>query len=240
MTARKIIHGSSVKATLVSLNVGLPVDIVYDGSKTMRSGILKKPSAGKVYLREWGFDGDGSADLVHHRGADKAVCAYCHERYPYWEKELSRPLSPGAFGENLTVSGLTEKTAFIGDIYRLGEAEIQCSQPRQPCHKLSRFLGVQEMACMVRKTGFSGFYFRVLKPGWVEVGDELALVKKGSRKFSIDDANNIMHGADKMNFARLRKIVELKFLSQSWRETFGKRLFNRAPESVEKRLRGPD
>ena len=209
---------------LVSLNIGLPATVVYDGNRDMRSGILKKPVRGKVFLDRLGFAGDGVSDSANHGGDDKAICGYCFDHYGYWERELDRKLAFAAFGENLTISGLVETVIRIGDIYRLGEAEIQCTQPRQPCLKLNRIFGLKDMARKVQTTGFSGYYFRVLTPGWVAYDSALSLLQPGPGQFSVEAANNLMHGDDQRDLNKLREIVSFPPLSQSWREVFAQRL----------------
>ncbi len=97
------------------------------------------------------LDGDEQADLVHHGGRDKAVCVYCVEHYPYWESLTGTTLSFGAFGENVTVGGLTELEAYIGDTFQWGDAIVQISQPRQPCFKLAAKHGWPELPKQVEK-----------------------------------------------------------------------------------------
>lgn len=217
------------EAIIYSLNVGLPSNVDYAEGQAMHSGILKRPVTGKVHLGQLGFDGDGSADRINHGGVDKAICVYCHDHYPYWEKELSKKLAPGAFGENLTMTALTEDKVHIGDIYSIGTAKVQCSQPRQPCHKLNKIYGLPDMATRVQKCGYTGFYLRVLEPGLVEPGSKMELLQKGDEEFSISAANQLMYGHDKWSFDKLRKIIALKFLSVSWKDTFQSRLESRDP-----------
>ncbi|OGW24039.1 MAG: hypothetical protein A3K09_03355 [Nitrospinae bacterium RIFCSPLOWO2_12_FULL_47_7] len=219
-------------SVVVSLNIGIPAEIVYDDNEAILSAILKKPVTGKIFLDTLGFAGDSSADRVNHGGADKAVCVYCHDHYPYWEKELSRKLAPGAFGENLTVKGFGEDDVCIGDIFCIGEATVQCTQPRQPCHKLNKVFALPELAVHVQQSGYTGYYLRVLKPGRVQAGDKIELLQKGAKEFSISEANRIMYGIDKWNYGKIRKIIALNFLSRSWLETFRKRLKNREIEST--------
>ena len=224
-------------ATIVSINVALPGDVPYDNGHKMRSAINKKPVAGQIYLDDLGFLGDGSADKVHHGGQDKAVCVYCLDHFPYWEKELGTQLSCGAFGENLSVSGLTEKDVHIGDIFRIGDVEVQVTQPRQPCHKLNKAFRYQAMACKVQQTGFSGFYMRVLNPGWMEPGVPFELLRADPGKFSVDAANHLRHH-DKENYEKMRDILAVEALSDSWRAAFRKRLEPQHLENSLERSRG--
>lgn len=218
--------------TIISINISLPRSVIYDGDRRLRSGINKKPVSGKIVLDTMGFQDDGSADLVHHGGEDKAVCAYCADHFPFWEKELGRKISPGAFGENLSIAGIRESKIHIGDIFRIGEAEIQCTQPRQPCHKLNKIFALNEMALRVQQTGYSGYYFRVLKTGWVESGAKVRLIEKGPLQFSIAAANELMHH-DKYNFEKIRKILSIESLSPSWRQTFQHRLAKQSPKNAD-------
>ncbi|PIQ97663.1 MAG: MOSC domain-containing protein [Nitrospinae bacterium CG11_big_fil_rev_8_21_14_0_20_56_8] len=222
---------------VISINIGVPrKGMCRDGSE-MVSGIFKTPVQGRIYLTELGFEGDGVADPLHHGGEDKAVCMYSQDHYPFWVETLALELSPGAFGENLTVSGLTEKALHIGDIYRMGEAEIQCTQPRQPCFKLNKLFGTRDMVQRIQSAGYSGNYFRVLKPGWVKPGDFLVLVETHPARFSVDDANTLMHH-DKSNIEGIRTILSLGPLSASWREHFQSRLDRQTQPSAPPRVEG--
>jgi len=103
---------------------------------------------------------------------------YAAEHYLSWQARLNLPnLSHGAFGENFTVADQTEASVCIGDIYDIGEAQVQISQPRQPCWKLSRRWRIRDLALQVQRTGQTGWYFRVLKEGVVEAGMELNIAR---------------------------------------------------------------
>lgn len=211
-----------VRAEIVSLNIGQPKPAAFNG-KEVSTGLFKTPADEPLFLSRTNFEGDGQGDLVHHGGPDKAVCVYPHEHYPYWERELQRSLEYGAFGENLTIRGLAETDVCIGDIYRLGEASVQVSQPRQPCFKLSMRYGKPEMPLLVQETGFTGFYFRVLEEGLVSPADGLTRTWRHPLGVTVDYANRIMH-RDKGNFEGIRRLLAVEELSANWRRTFEKRL----------------
>ena len=80
---------------------------------------------------------------------------------------MARALPEAAFGENFTTRELTENTVHIGDIFEVGEATVQVSQPRQPCFKLAARHEESKLALWVQETGRTGFYFRCLEPGWL-------------------------------------------------------------------------
>ncbi|HEF1903983.1 MOSC domain-containing protein [Bacillus thuringiensis] len=207
---------------LLSLNIGLPKEVIY-GGKVIHTGINKKQVKEPVYLSFVRFNGDGQADLVHHGGVDKAVCVYTGDHYPYWEKELNQDLVYGAFGENITVSGMREEDVCIGDTFELGEAIVQVTQPRQPCFKLAKKYNIPKLPLYFQETGYTGFYFRVLKEGWVSSVDTLKSLQSDPKGVSIAFANRIMH-KEKQNIEGVKRILEVNALSSSWRKSFEKRI----------------
>ncbi|MBA2870294.1 MOSC domain-containing protein YiiM [Anoxybacillus calidus] len=209
---------------IVSINVGKPKTLVFEG-KELSTGIYKKPVHEPVFLSFLNFESDGQADLVHHGGKDKAVCVYPYDHYAYWEKELGRELEAAAFGENLTVKGLVEEDVCIGDMFQLGEAIVQVSQPWQPCYKLAKKYNVEDLPLRVQNTGYTGFYFRVLKEGWVTRESRLQLLSRHPLGITVSFANHIMYH-DKYNQEGIERILGVQELSESWRTTLLKRLKN--------------
>ncbi len=117
-------------ARLLSVNVGVPKDIVVNGA-VVRTAIWKEPVKGRVMARRMNLDGDGQADLIGHGGEQRAVLVYQSASYLYWERFLGRaPMPMGQFGENLTVEGMPDNEVCIGDRYRIGRAVFEVSQPR--------------------------------------------------------------------------------------------------------------
>ena len=223
------------KIEIRSLNVGKPRDLQF-GKKEITTGINKKPVLEPVFLSTLNFNGDGQGDVVNHGGRDKAVCAYSYEHYPYWEKELGKPLDFSAFGENLTLMGLTEDDICIGDSFQIGEAIVQVSQPRQPCFKLSLIHDRKDMPVIVQNTGYTGYYFRVLQEGMVSPSDELVHISRPALAISVTEANRLMHH-DKEDVEGIRTILKVDELSDSWRNTFLKRL-DGIEEDASERLTG--
>lgn len=210
-----------MKLHLVSINVSKPANIHYKG-KVIGTAIGKRPVLPPVRLSFTQLDGDGQANQVHHGGPDKAVCAYFHEHYPYWENILEQPLAPGAFGENFTLHGATEADIAIGDTFRLGEVRLQVSQPRIPCYKLSAKFGRPSLETEVRASGYTGFYFRVLTPGIVMPNETLTLETRHPDQITIQEANRIMH-RDTKDMEGLRKLLSVGALAESWRSILTKR-----------------
>ncbi|HAG00480.1 MULTISPECIES: MOSC domain-containing protein [Paenibacillus] len=207
---------------IVSLNVGKPVTVDYEG-KALTTGIYKQPVQGPVFLSNVNFEGDGQADLVNHGGPDKAVCAYPYEHYPYWRRSLGKDMQYASFGENLTLQGLLEDQVCIGDVFRIGEAVLQVSQPRYPCFKLSHKHGVKDMPARVLNTGYSGFYFRVLEEGEVSADSPVTRLDRRSSGVTVREVLRVMKEGRKDEEA-LSRMLELEELAASLKGQFAKSL----------------
>ena len=164
-------------ARLVSVNVGMPKDVQWRG-KTVHTGIWKTPVDGPVMVRQLNIDGDGQGDLAGHGGEQRAVMVYQTESYEYWKTQLGRDdLRLGNFGENFTVTGLSDREVCVGDRYRIGEAEFEVTQPRVTCFRVGMRLGEPAMPSLLVSHHRPGFYFRVITEGHVQSGD--AIVRSG-------------------------------------------------------------
>jgi len=203
---------------IFSLNVGLPKEEDFPAGK-VRTALCKRPVFHPVALSKTGLEGDEVADHEHHGGADKAVCAYSLDHYPAWEKLMVRELPRAAFGENLTILNLTEKDVCIGDVFALGTALIQVSQPRQPCRKLADRYGRPDLVRLMAETGQIGWYFRVLQEGLVAAGDPLILSRRDEHLISVAFANRIVHD-DPTNGEGLAQVLAVSALSDAWRQDF--------------------
>ena len=143
-------------------------DVPWNG-QNVRTAIWKQPVHGRVAVRRLNLDGDGQGDLAGHGGEQRAVMVYQMDSYRYWEAQLGRSdFSFGQFGENFTVTGLTDDEVCIGDRYRIGSALLEVSQPRVTCYRLGIRMAEPAMAALVVSHHRPGFYFRVLEEG--EVG----------------------------------------------------------------------
>lgn len=207
---------------LISLNIGKIQPLGEEG-KEVPSGIFKQSVKEAVWLGKEGLAGDETADLVNHGGPDKAICVYSLEHYAFWKEYLGKSLEPGAFGENFTVLGLTEQQVSIGDIYRIGGALVQVSQPRQPCYKLARKHGAAAMPAVVERGGLTGFYFRILEEGEIAAGASFELEARSSFPFTVAEANRLKY-RDRHDYEAIRALLANPALSQSWRESLTARL----------------
>jgi MOSC domain-containing protein YiiM len=211
---------------LVSVNIGLPREIVYKG-KTVKTGIFKDPVAGRIRLRTLNLDGDRQADLSVHGGPSKAVYAYPSEHYGYWRQELpSMDLPWGMFGENLTTEGLLEDLVNIGDRFRVGSAEVVVTEPRLPCYKLGVKFGREDIVKRFLQSGRTGFYVAVLREGEVAAGDGIERIGRDRNNISVPDITRLYVNRTygRADLEMLRRVTTLEALPESWRSYFSEKL----------------
>src|SRR4051794_31920979 len=170
---------SSSTGVVESVNVGAPRDVEVNGH-VVRTAIWKAPVGGRVPLRGVNLRGDDQADRSVHGGPDKAVYAYAAEDTEWWEAELGRVLGPGAFGENLTVSGLPVSEAVIGERWAVGSTLLEVAQPRLPCFKLGIRMGDPRFLRRFTQAGRPGAYLRVMREGDIGAGDHIEVVGRPS------------------------------------------------------------
>ncbi|MDS0137664.1 MULTISPECIES: MOSC domain-containing protein [unclassified Amycolatopsis] len=158
--------------------VGEPSVLGYRRERPVLSAITKaRVTAPELHLTELNLDGDRQADLTVHGGVDKAVYVYPAEHYPAWAAD-GLDAEPGGFGENVSLSGVTEDDVRIGDVWAWGDALVQVSQPRQPCFKLAMKTGRKDVTPLMIDSGRSGWYLRVLRPGTVPTSGPVELVER--------------------------------------------------------------
>jgi len=213
-----------MEGVVVGLQIGMPDQVACrEGEEPMFTGLFKARVQGPVLLSTSGLAGDGQADLRHHGGPDKAVNAYPQEHYSYWRAYLGRgELPDAAFGENLTTEGLLEQEICLGDVFSLGSAVLQVSQPRQPCWKLNRRYDSKDLVQEVLRSGRTGWYFRVLQQGAVSAGQRLRLMERGYPDWTVERACALRFG--ERDEAALAILASLPVLSLSWREELARHL----------------
>jgi MOSC domain-containing protein YiiM len=206
---------------VIYLSVGLPKTVTYGKKDVLTGG--QKASVPQAILRATDFDGDGQADLDNHGGPDRAACVYSFEHYPYWEERLGTTLEPGAFSENLTISGIDETQICIGDRFAIGEALVEVSQPRMPCSKLAGKRGRKDLPDAIHANGFTGFYLRTLREGLITVGDEMEPLTKDPAGVTVAYAAQVM--LKKHNTVQdVERLLAVPALSSGWFGYMSKRL----------------
>jgi ferredoxin-NADP reductase/MOSC domain-containing protein YiiM len=170
-------------------------------------------------VRRLNIDGDGQGDLQGHGGEHRAVFVYQIDSYRYWQAQLGRnDFVYGQFGENFTVDGLADAEVCIGDHYRIGSALFEVTQPRVTCYRLGIRMNEPQMPALVVAHHRPGFYFRVLKEGQVEAGDEIVKVLAGPERLTVAEIDALLYlpGRDK---GGLERALRIPALSAGWRSS---------------------
>lgn len=209
---------------ILSIQVGKPADHGADAvsDQPWRSGIFKYPVTGRVWLGSLNLVGDGQENLKVHGGPFRALLVYAAAHYPEWRAELEQPDLPyGAFGENFTVTELTEETVCLGDVYKVGEALIRVAQPRQPCFKIARRWGIKDLTARVERKGWGGWYNTVLQEGYVQAGDTLTLVERPYPAYTVRFVDALITEKTK-NPQAAAELAQIEALTDEWRVGFAR------------------
>jgi len=207
---------------IVSLQVGQPRQMGDAGWPELRTGpwvsaIIKEDARGPRWLSATNLEGDRQGDPSVHGGHDKAILAYAAVHYPLWRAELGIEMPHGAFGENLTVTGLDEETVCIGDIYRIGEAVVQVSQPRAPCWKIARRWGIKTLTARVDETGHTGWYNRVLTEGYIDAGQPITLLERPEPDWPVMRATRVMQNR-RRDMPAATALARVATLNNGWKQ----------------------
>ncbi|MDE2856029.1 MAG: MOSC domain-containing protein [Chloroflexota bacterium] len=207
---------------LLSLNISLPKTVSING-RTYKTGIYKTAVSGPRRLARHNLTGDGQGDMKNHGGEYQAVYCYPHEHYAYWANQLARAdFEFGQFGENFTLEGLLEREVCVGDVFQVGGALVQVTQPRVPCYKLADKLGIPGFDKTFLRANRSGFYLRVLEAGLVEAGAPIELVSNGPIGMTVAEVNAALY-LDK-SAAAAERALRIDALSPGWKRSFEKLL----------------
>jgi ferredoxin-NADP reductase/MOSC domain-containing protein YiiM/ferredoxin len=208
-----------VVGTLVSVNVGMPKDVPWQG-KTVFTGVFKDSVDGPRRVRKLNVDGDGQGDLGGHGGEQRAVFVYQLDSYRYWERELGRSdFVHGQFGENLTVEGLGDDDVCIGDRYRVGSAVFEVTQPRVTCYRVGLRMNDPRIPALLVSHRRPGFYFRVLEEGEVQAGDEIVKLASGQEEMTVAEVDALLYLPGHAR-QQLLRALRIPALSPGWQASF--------------------
>lgn len=183
---------------------------------TVRTAIAKQPMSGRGRV---GRDGLPTDEQISpgHGGPDRALCLYPREHYAHWATRVEP-----AFGENITSSGVLETQTLIGDVWRIGTALVQVSQPRSPCFKVAARLGIPDLVMESRRTAFTGLHLRVLEIGEIGAGDRIEVIERASHGVTVADAVAARFGPFDPDL--VAAVLALPELAEEWRVKTAPRL----------------
>ncbi len=182
---------------VLSTNIGNLTNINWNG-KELSTGIFKHPTSSPLVLETEKVANDSIADRKVHGGMYKACYLFSAKHYPYWKNQYpDLDWNWGMFGENLSVSGMDESQIRIGDIYKIGSALVQISQPREPCFKLGIRFGTQQILKEFIDYGFPGTYVKILEEGQVSSGDKLILIEPSANLLTVQQFFKLLYAKEK-------------------------------------------
>src|SRR3954451_13731028 len=217
--------GARRVGTLLSVNVGMPKDVPWQG-KTVFTGVFKEPVSGPRHVGRLNVEGGGrgglagQGDLAGHGGEQRALFVYQLDSYRYWERELGRSdFVHGQFGENFTVEGLSDDEVCIGDRYRIGPALFEVTQPRVTCYRVGLRMNDPRIPALLVSHRRPGFYFRVLEEGEVQAGDEIFKLASGAEQMAVAEVDALLYlpGHPRQQLLRALRIAAL---SPGWQASF--------------------
>jgi ferredoxin-NADP reductase/MOSC domain-containing protein YiiM len=211
--------GRPVVGRLLSVNVGMPKNVPWQGKKVF-TGVFKDPVSGPRRVGKLNVEGDGQGDLAGHGGEQRAVFVYQMDSYRYWERELGRDdFVYGQFGENFTVEGLGDDEVCIGDRYQIGAAAFEVTQPRVTCYRVGIRMNDPRIPALLVSHHRPGFYFRVLEEGEVQAGDEIIKLGSGPEHMAVAETDALLYlpGHPRQQLLRALRIPAL---SPGWQASF--------------------
>ncbi|WP_229402440.1 MOSC domain-containing protein [Micromonospora okii] len=205
---------------VVTVNLAVVTEAEWAGDASGRSGIDKRPAAGPVLLRADGVVGDFIGERAHHGGPDQAVYAYASEDAAWWAAELGRDIGPGAFGENLTTSGVDVTGAVIGERWQIGSVLLEVTKPRTPCKTFAGFWGVPDLIRRFTVRAAPGAYLRVLREGEADAGDPVEVVQRPAHGVTVGE----VFRATTLEPELLPRLLDVPELPESVRRKVERRL----------------
>ena len=191
---------------LLSVNIG-KIGTVQRKLYREKTGIFKRPVEGAIKIEKLGLPGDVIVSKKHHGGPDQAVYIYGDADYAWWRKEFGLELSPGIFGENLTISDLQSADFTIGDLLHIGEEVIlQVTAPRIPCKTFAARMEDPQFVKKFRAAERPGLYCRVLQEGTVVAGDDVRVEKYAEESVTLLDLYRDFYETD-MSEAAIRRFL---------------------------------
>lgn len=198
-------------------------ELIKTKNKEFKSSYRKKKVENSVTVTKLGFEHDFQTDKKNHGGENQAICIYPQSAYDFFKEKYNLDLPTCAFGENITIKEGSDRDFCIGDKYSCGEVIFEVSQPRGPCWKISKVLGIKELTSLVIKELKSGFYFRVLKEGKIDKNSKLELLERKYEKLTIEYVYKC-YSKPKENQNNLKEIILCPELSDRFRANCEKKI----------------
>ncbi|MFT4661883.1 MAG: MOSC domain-containing protein YiiM [Patiriisocius sp.] len=205
---------------VISTNISDPREMIINGEKRM-TGIFKK-AVNSIYLGTSDVRDDNVMNRKHHGGPEKACYVFSTDHYAFWkDKYPELEWEWGMFGENISIEGWDESKIKIGDVYNVGETQVEVSSPRIPCNFLSTKFKNEMMLGEYLHYNSPGTYLRVLKEGNISVGDEFKLVKSLEETQTVLEIYSLLRA--KKNHELYDRAINNEALSEEYKKSVRKK-----------------
>lgn len=162
-------------------------------------------------------DEDQQSNKKLHGGPEKVLHQFSPLHYFTLRKHFpDGEFEPGSIGENISVDGMDDATVYIGDVWKFGEVVLQVSAPRAPCSKISQRFNIQNLDRFVGERGITGWYYRVLETGVINVGDSVTLVSREDDTVNVQTLMHCVHTKTDVELAT--KLANLAVIDDEWRD----------------------
>ncbi len=162
------------------------------------------------------IEGDDVFNKLHHGGPRRVIHYYPQEHYEYWRNQFPEaPFLAGSMGENVSALGLTEQNVCIGDVYQIGEVLCSVTEPRKPCATINQHFQINSLARLVQETTRTGWFFKIIKPGKIRVGDEILLKDRPYPELNLESC--VLALLVNLDRRVLESMVQNEALSDNWR-----------------------
>ena len=213
-------------AKILIIKTGLIETLTFPDGSSYESAIRKKPVP-MVKVHALGAEGNDVGLKAHHGGIDKALFFMSDVSFPALNALLGETFDfhgSAIYGENFVVSGLHEDNVCVGDRYKIGTTLLEVSQPRKPCERLSHNTKNDHAREVIRQSGWTGWYVRVIEEGEIHQGDELVLQHRPYPEWTIRRLNTLL-SAPSSN-AELEEALALEELAAAFKRSIHSQLRN--------------
>lgn len=191
----------------------------------MQTGIFKYPVDHPIHLGETDVVSDQVVDRLHHGGKDKACYLYSANNYSFWkEKYPSLDWDYGMFGENISIEGMDEANLYVGDVFQIGEAKIQISQPRQPCYKLGIRFNTPKIIKEFINSPYPGAYVRVIENGNVNIGDGMKLIERSNIQVNLAELFSLIYHGKVEHSSKIKELLQEELIAEDCKKALRKKL----------------
>jgi MOSC domain-containing protein YiiM len=203
-----------MKSKLLSIALGKEKTYT-KGEKEFQSAYKKDQFFNSVEVSKLGIIGDEQIDKRFHGGIDKAIHIGSNLHFERFKEQNDTQIDKLAFGCNVFIDSIDEKDINAGDIYSIGDIEVQVTQPRQPCWKIGAIFGKTASRYIVKNYA-TGWYIKVLKSGTLNIDTPMILQERLS-DISVYDMSRYLYKTP-CEEKVVKQILSYNFIAQAYKD----------------------